>query len=384
MIASSFFSDFVKFVQNIYSNNGTIPLHAPVFEGNERAYILDTLETTYVSSIGEYVNDFENRISEFTGARFCVATNSGTAALHVALLLSGVQSEDEVITQPLTFVATCNAIRYCDAHPVFVDVEASTLGLSPVSLEQFLVENAEIRDDGLCWNRQSGRIIRACLPVHNLGHPVRIDEISKICKQYNIELVEDSAESMGSTYRGIHTGRTGNIGVLSFNGNKVITTGGGGALITDDEIIADKARHQTTTSKLPHPWLFLHDEVGYNYRLPNLNAALGCAQMEKLDEYLTRKRVLSEKYRVWCGERDIEFIKEPVNAISNYWLNALLFSDQVQRDSFLKYTNDRGILTRPMWTPMHTLPMYRKCLTCDLSTAENIERRLVNVPSSVI
>ena len=384
MTVLPFFPEFVSFVRQLFPIVENIPLHAPRFEGNEKSYVLDTLESTFVSSVGEYVTEFEKKIAEFTGAQCAVATNNGTSALHTALLLAGVKDRDEVITQPLTFVATCNAIRYCGADPIFVDVERETLGLCPESIELFLEENSEMRDDGLCWNRQSSRIIRACVPVHNLGHPTRVREINEICSKRNILLIEDAAESLGSLSKGIHTGRTGMVGILSFNGNKIITTGGGGAVITDDETVARVAKHRTTTAKKLHPWLFLHDEVGFNYRLPNLNAALGCAQIERLPEYIKRKRELADTYQQWFNDRGIEFVVEPRDSRSNYWLNAILLQNREERDSFLKYTNDQGVMTRPMWTPMHTLPMYRNCQKGNLTTAEDIESRLVNVPSSVI
>jgi aminotransferase in exopolysaccharide biosynthesis len=384
MTTSLFFQDFVEFTRDIYSSSKNIPLHAPRFEGNERDYVANTLESTYVSSIGHFVDQFEDAISEFTGAKFTVVTINGTAALHAALLFVGVQDGDEVITQPLTFVATCNAISYCGADPIFVDVDRSTLGLSPDSLIEFLTRYAEVRDDGLCWNRVSNRIIRACVPVHNLGHPVRVSELHAICERYNIVLVEDAAEALGSFRSGIHAGRTGKMGVFSFNGNKIITAGGGGAVITDDEALARKFKHRTTTAKVPHPWLFLHDEVGFNYRLPNLNAAVGCGQMEQLPSYIERKRDLARRYQEWFVTREPEFVIEPEGASSNCWLNAILLKDRAERDAFLQYTNDCGVMTRPMWTPMHTLPMYRNCRRGDLSNSEIIECRLANIPSSVI
>ena len=384
MIVLPLFPEFVDFVRQLFSTEDSIPLHAPRFERNETKYVVDALNSTFVSSVGQHVNEFERKIAEFTGAHYVVATNNGTAALHTALLLAGVQSGDEVITQPLTFVATCNAIRYCGAEPVFMDVERTTLGLSPEAISVFLEEHAEVRSDGLCWNRQSNRIIRAVVPVHNLGLPARAAEIGEICARYNVPLIEDAAESLGSCRDGIHTGRAGCMGTLSFNGNKIITTGGGGAVITDDETIADKAKHLTTTAKQPHPWLFLHDEVGFNYRLPNLNAALGCAQIEQLPDYIERKRGLANRYQQWFSDKEPELVLEPLGARSNYWLNAILLKDREERDSFLKYTNERGVMTRPMWTPMHTLPMYQNCQRGDVTIAKNIESRLVNIPSSVI
>jgi aminotransferase in exopolysaccharide biosynthesis len=384
MTVSPLFVEFVDFVRQLFSTEDSIPLHAPRFESNETKYVVDALRSTFVSSVGQHVNEFERKISEFTGAHYVVATNNGTAALHTALRLAGVQCGDEVITQPLTFVATCNAIRYCGADPLFIDVERTTLGLSPEVISLFLEEFGEVRSDGLCWNRQSNRIIRAVVPVHNLGLPARAVEIGETCARYNITLIEDAAESLGSFRDGIHTGRAGCMGTLSFNGNKIITTGGGGAVITDDETMADKAKHLTTTAKRSHPWLYLHDEVGFNYRLPNLNAALGCAQIEQLQDYVERKRELANSYQQWFADKEPELVLEPQGARSNYWLNAVLLKDREERDSFLKYTNECGVMTRPMWTPMHTLPMYQNCQRGDVTIAENIESRLVNIPSSVI
>jgi len=376
---------FVSMVREIFGTDEFISLHAPRFKGREKQLVLETLDSTFVSSVGEFVDQFEEQLAEYTGAKFVVATSSGTASLHTALHLIGTQNGDEVITTPLTFVATCNAIRYCGGNPVFVDIERKTLGLCPDSLSTFLDEFAEVRDDGLCWNRSSGKIIRACLPVHNLGHPAQISNIAEICTKYNIVLIEDAAESLGSLSKGIHTGRTGIAGTLSFNGNKIITTGGGGALITDDEALGYRAKHLTTTSKRPHPWLFLHDEVGFNYRLPNINAALGCGQLEQLNEYVAVKRVLALQYKQWFDDyEEAEFFSEPSGARSNYWLNSILLEDREARDQFLQYVNDAGVMTRPIWTPMHTLPMYQNCQHSDLSSAESIEARLVSIPSSVL
>jgi aminotransferase in exopolysaccharide biosynthesis len=380
---STFPPSFVALVRELFETGDFIPLHAPRFKGREKEYVLQTLESTFVSSVGEFVDEFEKQLAEYTGAAFAVAVSSGTAALHTALHLAGVQRADEVITVPLTFVATCNAICYCGAEPVFVDVERQTLGLCPESLTDFLEAHAEVRDDGLCWNRTSNRVIRACVPVHNLGHPARVADIAEICARYNIALIEDAAESLGSLVGGVHTGLTGLMGVLSFNGNKIITTGGGGAIITDNEALARRAKHSTTTAKQPHPWLFLHDEVGFNYRLPNLNAALGCAQLEQLIEYVKAKRALAQRYREWFNVVDnAEFVCEPPGARANYWLNAILLTNREERDRFLQFTNDAGVMTRPMWTPMHTLRMYQDCQRGDLVTAEAIEDKLVAIPSS--
>jgi len=382
MIRTEFSKDFIAFAKGLFPGDSFIPLHAPRFSAKEKELVLDSLESTFVSTVGEYVGEFETRISEFTGAQFVTATNNGTAALHTALVLADLQPGDEVITQSLTFVATCNAVRYCGGNPVFVDIDKNTLGLSPDSLLAFLEEYGEVRDDGLCWNRTTNRIMRACVPVHNLGHPARIGDIRQLCNRYNIFLIEDAAESLGSLSNGVHTGLTGHIGTLSFNGNKIITTGGGGALITDNDEIARQAKHLTTTAKLNHPWLFLHDKVGYNYRLPNLNAALGCAQMEKLPRHIDSKRKLAEKYRNWMVGKGVEFVSEPAGARSNYWLNAILLNSKAERDDFLQNTNTVGVMTRPMWTPMHTLPMYRECFKADLKNSDDIEARLVCIPSS--
>ena len=384
MSVPTFFTEFVKFTREVFLTQDFIPLHAPHFGGREKDFVMETLESTFVSSVGEYVYEFEKKLIQYTGASFAVATNNGTAALHIALQLAGVQSGDEVITVPLTFVATCNAIRYCSADPVFVDVERETLGLCPNSLVAFLEEHSEMRDDGLCWNLTTNRVIRACVPVHNLGHPSRITDIVSICKRHNITVVEDAAESLGSFRDGVHTGRTGRMGILSFNGNKIITTGGGGAVITDDKTLVQRAQHRTTTAKQPHPWLYLHDEVGFNYRLPNINAALGCAQMKQLPAFVEAKRALASRYQRWFDQTEAQFILEPSGTYSNYWLNAVLLEDFDERDHFLRYTNDQGVMTRPMWTPMHTLPMYQNCTRGDLTISENIESRLINIPSSVI
>ena len=381
---STMFSEFVEFVQRLYGTTEFIPLHAPRFEGNERNYVLDTLESTFVSSIGEYVTKFETAIAKYVGCNFAIATVNGTAALHTALKLGGVRYGDEVITQSLTFVATCNAIRYCGADPVFLDVERKTLGMSPIGLEEFLVESTELRDDGACWNKFTGRRIGACLPVHSFGHPARIDEIRKLCRKFNLVLIEDAAESLGSYYKNCHTGLFGEMGTVSFNGNKIITTGGGGIIITDDQEIARRAKHITATAKIPHPWLFLHDEVGYNYRMPNINAALGCAQLEVIDDYIKRKRELANQYYSWFEERGYELYREPMGAKSNYWINAVVTESREERDRFLQYTNDHDVMTRPLWTPMHTLQMYENDGRTDLTNTEWLESRLVNIPSSVI
>jgi perosamine synthetase len=381
---NSFSKELVTFVRDQFSTNDYIPLHAPLFEGKETEYLIDTIKSTFVSSVGAYVDQFEDMVSNYTGAKYAIATVNGTSALHTALLVSGVMPNYEVITQSLTFVATCNAIRYCGAVPVFVDVERATLGMSPDSLADFLDCYAEIRHDGFCWNKKTERIIKACVPMHNFGHPVRIREIKELCEKYNIELVEDAAESLGSFYKDTHTGRFGSLGIISFNGNKIITTGGGGMIITDDHVIAKQAKHITTTAKKSHPWLFVHDKLGFNYRLPNLNASLGCAQMEVLPDYIQRKRSLAKRYIEWFSSKEYEFIIEPDNTRSNYWINAFLVNSREERDKVLEYTNQKKVMTRPAWTPMHSLKMFKNNLKTDLTNTEWIEDRIVNLPSSVI
>jgi aminotransferase in exopolysaccharide biosynthesis len=380
--------DILNFIQQIYNTTDFIPLHEPRFRGNEKKYLNECIDTTFVSSVGKFVDLFEKKIAEFTGAKYAVAAVNGTAALHIALQLAGVEENTEVITQPLTFIATANAISYTGAKPVFIDVDKDTMGLSPDKLEAYLSKYAyTVEDDkGVrSYNRISHKRISAILPMHTFGHPVRIEEIKQICKKYHIPLVEDAAESLGSYYNSKHTGTFGLLGTLSFNGNKTITTGGGGMIITNDENLARLAKHLTTQAKVPHKWEYRHDYIGYNYRLTNLAAALGVAQMEQLPEILKSKRELAEKYIVFF-ERfdDISFIKEPVNSKSNYWLNAVLLKDRAERDKFLEYTNANGVMTRPIWELMNRLPMFKDCQTADLSNSEWLADRVVNIPSSVI
>ena len=377
------YDKIVQFIREIYKTDDLIPLHEPRFIGKEREYLNECIDSTYVSSVGKYVDEFEEMICKYTGARHATATVNGTSALHIALMISGVSSNDEVITQPLTFVATCNAISYCGARPVFIDVDRDTLGLSPRELEIFLKENATIKDDGYCYNEITSNIIRACVPMHTFGHPVRIDEVRRICSEYNIVLVEDAAESLGSRYRDRHTGTFGKMGIYSFNGNKTVTCGGGGMIVTDDEELAKKAKHITTTAKVPHQWEYAHDSIGYNYRLPNINAALACAQMENMDRFLNDKRELASLYMQFFEGMGIRFLHEPENCFSNYWLNGIVLKDQKERDSFLEYTNSRGVMTRPVWRLMNKLPMFRDCQSGSLENAEWLEDRIVNIPSSV-
>ena len=376
------FEDFVNFVQDLYSTQEPIPLHAPQFLGNEKKYLIETIESTFVSSVGEFVDYFESSVQNYTGIKYAIATVNGTAAIHLALKLSGAARDTEVITQSLTFVATCNAIRYCEANPVFIDVEKSTLGLSPQSLQEFLEENCELRDDGFCWNKSTNRRIVACLPMHTFGLPVQLDEINHICNRFNIELIEDAAESMGSFYKEHHTGYIGKLSAMSFNGNKIITTGGGGMILTNDEELAHTAKHITNTAKIPHIWSFEHDQIGYNYRLPNLNAALGVAQMESLSMYVKSKRLLARKYQDWGSDHGLIFVKEPADTRSNYWLNVAITENEKSRDLMLKITNNSKVMTRPIWTPMHKLAMNNDCQKSDMKNTEWLFSRIVNVPSS--
>lgn len=372
----------VDFVRSHYGSSGFIPLHAPAFVGSEGDYVQDTIRSTFVSSVGAYVDRFEQDIERFTGSERAVATVNGTAALHVALRLCGVQQGDLVITQPLTFVATCNAIKYAGADSVFVDVDRDTMGLSPVAVDSWLSENASIDGDGNCVHKESGRSIKACLPMHTFGHPVRLEELIEVCKRWNLALIEDAAESLGSYYRGQHTGTFGQVGTLSFNGNKVITTGGGGMVLASKELGA-RAKHMTTTAKVPHQYEYVHDELGFNYRLPNLNAALGCAQVEMLPAFLEEKRQLAESYEALLKGSGLQFFKEAEFARSNYWLNAIICEDRHQRDHVLASTNGSGVMTRPIWQLMNRLPMYANCAQGPLESAEWLVDRVVNLPSSV-
>ena len=379
------FDALIRFVREQYATNDFIPLHAPVFPGRERDYVLDTLESTFVSSVGAYVERFEQEMARYTGSARAVAVVNGTAALHMALLLAGVRPGELVVTQSLTFVATCNAIAYCHAEPVFVDVERATLGMSPAALQQWLQDNAEIDAEGCCRTRGAdSRVVRACVPMHTFGHPADLDGLLEVCRRWNLVLVEDAAESLGSLYKGRHTGTFGRLGTQSFNGNKIITTGGGGMVLTGDEVLGARAKHLTTTAKRPHPYEFFHDEVGFNYRLPNLNAALGCAQLEHIEAFVAAKRLLAQRYAELLRGSALEFVQEPALCRSNYWLNAVVCDSREQRDVLLKATNDAGVMTRPIWQLMNRLPAFAHCRRGDLSTAEWLEARVVNLPSSVL
>ncbi len=375
--------EIVNFIQNIYNTTEFIPLHEPRFIGNEKKYLNDCIDSTFVSSVGKYVDKFEKEFASYVGSKFAIATVNGTSALHVSLLLANVQKDDEVITQPLTFIATCNAISYCNAKPIFVDVDLDTMGLSPSLLEEFLKANCEIKNNQ-CINKTTGKIIKACVPMHTFGHSCKIDEIKNICDEWNISLVEDAAESLGSYYKNKHTGTFGKLGAFSFNGNKIITSGGGGVIVTDDEQLAKKAKHLTTTAKVPHPYEYTHNEVGYNYRLPNLNAALLVAQLEQLDNFLKNKRDLANKYEEFFKNLDdIKFITEPKDSKSNYWLQAVLLKDTSKRDEFLEFTNKNGVMTRPVWKLMNELEMFKDAQCSNLDNSKYLEQRVVNISSSV-
>ena len=378
------FEPFVQFVRQVFGEpEGFIPLHEPRFVGNEKQYVIDAIDSTFVSSVGRYVDRFEEQIRDYTGAKYAIATVNGTASLHIALLLAGVERNDLVLTQPLSFVATSNAIAYTGAEPCFIDVDPNTLSLSPDALTDFLTTQTTLRT-GRCYHTATGKRISACVPMHTFGHPARITELVEICTAHGIPVVEDAAESLGSTYNGQQTGTFGLLGTYSFNGNKTITSGGGGIIVTNDERLGKLAKHLTTQAKVPHRWEFNHDQTGYNYRLPNLNAALACAQMEQLDGFIANKRDLASRYQTFFRDyADVQFVLQPTHSESNFWLNAILLTDRAERDAFLTYTNDHGIMTRPAWTLLSSLPMLRHCLTDGGTNAQRIEDRLINIPSSV-
>lgn len=379
--SSMMFQSIVDFTHLIYGE-GFIPLHRPVFEGNEKQYLIDCIDSNFVSSVGARVTEFEQRMAAFTGAKFAVATVNGTAALHVSLMLAGVQQGDEVLSQALTFIATCNALTYAGAHAVFVDVDRETLGMSPDALRSFL-EAHVTRKDGQAFNKQNGRRIAACVPMHTFGLPCRIEEIVALCDEYGIPVVEDAAESLGSYVGSRHTGTFGKLATLSFNGNKVITTGGGGMIITDDAELATKAKHLTTTAKIPHPYEFVHDLTGYNYRMPNLNAALGCAQMEELPKFLAIKAEVSRRYGEFFDGQGVAFMRAPAGTTANYWLNAIVLGSLDERNAFLEYSNARDVMVRPIWRLMTRLEMYKDCQHDGLENSRWLEDRVVNLPSSV-
>jgi aminotransferase in exopolysaccharide biosynthesis len=396
------FKKTIDFIKELYGKDDFVPLAVPVFVGNEKKYLNECIDTTFVSSVGKFVDRFENDMAAYTGAKRAVVCVSGTNALHMSLMLVGVKRDDEVLTQALTFIATCNALSYIGAHPVFIDVDKSTMGLSPDAMKEWLLNNAEVRmntrinelnkshdfayqeDEYACYNKNTGRRIKACVPMHTFGHPVRIAEIAALCKEWHIELVEDAAESIGSKYKGQHTGTFGKVGAISFNGNKTITTGGGGMMLFNDEEMGVYAKHITTQAKIPHRWEFRHDHIGYNYRMPNINAALGCAQLENLDAYVADKRATAAAYAEYFKNVDgIEFFTEPENSFSNYWLNVVILPDHDKQLEFLQETNDNGVMTRPIWELMNRLPMFENCENDGLENTIFFADRVVNIPSSV-
>lgn len=377
-------TDIQKFIVHCIDLYGQppIPLHRPVFYGNEKQNLLDCIDSNFVSSAGEGVARFESAVAEFVGSKYAVATVNGTAALHVSLVLSGVKAGDEVITQALSFVATSNAVAYTGAEPLFIDVDKDTLGMSPTALEEFLSAHAEMRE-GEAWNKETGKRLSACLPMHTFGNPCRIREIVNICNLWSIPVIEDAAESLGSYVQGIHTGMFGQFGTFSFNGNKVITTGGGGMIVTNNKDLAYNAKHLTTTAKVPHPYEFEHNEIGYNYRLPSLNAVLGSAQMEQLERFLQVKAQIADSYESLITNMDIEFVRPLSGDKANNWLNAIVLNSRSERDEFLVQTNNFGVMTRPIWKLMTHLPMFKHCYNDGLENSKWLEDRVVNIPSSV-
>lgn len=376
------FESSFDFIHQLFGGENPIPLHEPTFSGNEKKYLAECIDSTFVSSVGVFVGKFEQAVADFVGSRHAVAVVNGTQALFVALKTLGVDASCEVLTQSLTFIATANAIHYTGATPVFLDVDRETMGLSPAAVKAFLLQHTELRH-GRRVNKISGRTIAACLPMHTCGHPCRIEALQTLCAEYRIPLLEDAAESLGSYAGTKHTGTFGHMGIFSFNGNKVITTGGGGMIVTDDEQLAKKLRHLTTTAKVPHRWEFTHDEIGYNFRMPNINAALGLAQMEQLPTFLSKKRELAARYREFFSSNKIEYLDEPTGSLSNFWLNTILLPTEKQKEAFLEQANRQGIGARALWRPMHQLEIYRRCQRDRQNTAEEIYRRAVNIPSSV-
>ena len=375
------FDHLAKFIQDKYRTNSFIPLHEPRFIGKEKEFVSQTIDSTFVSSVGQYVNQFEEDIAKYTGSKKAIAIVNGTSALHLSMLMAGVKPGDYVITQALTFVATCNAIHYCQAEPILIDVDKKTLGLSPIALEAWLEENAFVDTDQVCKLKNSKRAIKACIPMHTFGHPVEIDTLAKICNVWKLSMIEDAAESLGSLFKDTHTGTFGLMGTLSFNGNKIITTGGGGAILCNEELYL-KGKHLSTTAKKPNDIHFVHDEIGFNYRLPNINAALGCAQLESINLFVKQKRQLAEEYAQLLKNSHLEFFKEPKNCRSNYWLNTIICHDESQRNELLNYMNSREIMTRPVWTPMNKLPMFKNSISDSLQNTLWLEERIVNIPSS--
>ncbi|OAZ03119.1 LegC family aminotransferase [Flavobacterium succinicans] len=376
------FNSVISFIKSQYQTESFIPLHVPHFGGNEKKYLLETIDSTFVSSVGAYVDQFELMMQGITQTQKAVAVVNGTAGIQVALRLVGVKAGDEVLTQALTFVATANAIAYQNATPIFLDVDLDTMGLSPRAVSQFLEEFGDLRADG-CYNKKTGKKISACVPMHTFGFPVHLDELIAVCNTWKIPVVEDAAESLGSEYKGKPTGSLGKVGVFSFNGNKIVTCGGGGAIVTNDIAIGEKGKYLTTTAKIPHPYEYVHDEMGYNFRMPNLNAALACAQLEQLDAFLENKRGLALQYQSFFEEKGLQFRTETPDTKANYWLMCVELENKQERDLFLETTNANGVMTRPIWQLMYRLPMYAHCQKDEQVNAEFLEERIVNIPSSV-
>ncbi|MEK4244734.1 LegC family aminotransferase [Psychrobacillus sp. FSL K6-2684] len=375
--------EFAKQIKEHYKKD-FVPLHEPTFNTKELEYVTDCIETGWVSSVGAYVTRFEEELARFTGVKRAVAVMNGTAALHIALMVAGVQANEEIFMPALTFIATANAASYLGAVPHFVDVSEKTLGLDPQKLEAHIIKIGEVIGNQLI-NKETGRVIRAVVPMHTFGHPVELEELQLVCEKYHLALVEDAAESLGSYYKGKHTGSFGKVSALSFNGNKIITTGGGGAILTDDDELANYAKHITTTAKVPHLWEFDHDEIGFNYRLPNINAALGCAQLEKMPEFIDQKRLLTAFYEELIGPLEgVRLFKEPEHTTSNYWLQTLILDGHLERDEVLTFLNENGVMSRPIWSPMHKLKPYAQLPKADLSATERLNQKIVNIPSTPI
>ena len=377
------YKETIQFIQNKFKSEDYIPLHIPLFKGNEKKYVNECIDSTYVSSVGPFVDKFEDLMNQITKTNKTTAVVNGTAALQVGLRLVGVKENDEVITQALTFVATANAIAYNNAYPIFLDVDLDTMGLSPLAVNDFLEEFGELREDG-CYNKSTGRKISACLPMHTFGFPVHLDELIKVCKSWRIPIVEDAAESLGSEYKGKPTGSFGEVGAFSFNGNKIVTSGGGGAITTKNTVLGERAKFLTTTAKQPHPFEYIHNELGHNFRMPNLNAALACAQLEQLELYLDNKRNLALSYKKFFSNKGIKFRTETKNTKANYWLMCVELENSKERDLFLEFTNSNNVMTRPIWKAMDSLPMYKNCQKDELLNTRFLEQRIVNIPSSVI
>jgi perosamine synthetase len=376
------YSDVIGFIKNQFDNKAFIPLHEPRFLGNEKKYVIDTIDSTFVSSVGAYVDKFEVMMSSISGTHKSIAVVNGTSALQVALRLAGVSARDEVITQALTFIATVNAIIYNGAAPIFIDVDIDTMGLSPNAVEVFLEEFGEMRE-GICYNKKTNKKIAACMPMHTFGFPVHLDELLKVCNKWNIPLVEDAAEAIGSEYHSNPIGSFGKLGVFSFNGNKIVTSGGGGAIVTNDVELGIKAKHLTTTAKMPHPYEYVHDEIGYNFRMPNLNAALACAQLEQLSSFIDSKRTLANEYNSFFKSKGINFRTELPQTKVNYWLMCVELENKQERESFLKETNENGVMTRPIWQLIFKSPLYSRFQKDEQINALYLEDRIVNIPSSV-